>query len=361
MSTEQLAQALRGMLHLDEDHQRGVADEDVCVEVRAARAALAAHEAEKAQAAPTLCRSRCRIKGQNDPWTPWRECSHEAATELERINCPQWEYEVQRLYAAPAAPVADEFTESARAALLWVLWHHQGGSSPIGQPIRFALGMGQHEYLSGQQVADAKRWAAVSPAAHEAEKAQAAPVPVVFVRDIAELLGVTVPDVSAALVALGHHPRSTNMAIGGEEAVSVARHIRAAAQAAPVAAPSSEGARVWSPDERRIGKLLFAAWSKAEPSHGVTLHPESYRATFCDMARAVLAQAAPKAAALAHAVEALEEIALAGMSGTGQESEEALLDWHARRAFQFIGIAARAREKVRDLTSGTAGTEGSQA
>lgn len=40
--------------------------------------------------------------------------------------------------------------------------------------------------------------------------------------------------------------------------------------------------------------------------------------------------------------EALREIALAGMSGTGQESEEAMLAWHARRAWEFIGIAARA-------------------
>lgn len=51
------------------------------------------------------------------------------------------------------------FTDTARSALLWVLWHHQGGSSPVGQPIRFALGMGRDEHLSEQQIADAKRWA----------------------------------------------------------------------------------------------------------------------------------------------------------------------------------------------------------
>ena len=51
-----------------------------------------------------------------------------------------------------------ELTDSARAALLWVLWHHQGASSPIGQPIRFALGMGQHERLTDAQVAQAKLW-----------------------------------------------------------------------------------------------------------------------------------------------------------------------------------------------------------
>ena len=47
------------------------------------------------------------------------------------------------------------------------------------------------------------------------------------------------------------------------------------------------------------------------------------------------------------ALEALEEIALAGMSGTGQESEEGLRDWHARQAWKFIGIAARELEPLR--------------
>jgi hypothetical protein len=46
--------------------------------------------------------------------------------------------------------------------------------------------------------------------------------------------------------------------------------------------------------------------------------------------------------ALRIALEALESIALAGMSGTGQESEEAMTEWHARRAWEFIGTAARA-------------------
>ena len=49
------------------------------------------------------------------------------------------------------------------------------------------------------------------------------------------------------------------------------------------------------------------------------------------------------AARLARAHDALEEIALAGMSGSGQESPEGLMAWHAGRAFEFIGIAARAR------------------
>ena len=47
------------------------------------------------------------------------------------------------------------------------------------------------------------------------------------------------------------------------------------------------------------------------------------------------------------ALEALEEIALAGMSGTGQESEDAMRDWHARQAWKFIGIAARQLDELR--------------
>ena len=42
------------------------------------------------------------------------------------------------------------------SALLWTLYHHQGGSSHIGQPIRKLLGIGQHERLSDEQLAKAK-------------------------------------------------------------------------------------------------------------------------------------------------------------------------------------------------------------
>jgi len=67
------------------------------------------------------------------------------------------------LYARPVpAEMSPDFTDTARAALLWVLWHHQGGSSPVGQPIRYALGMDAHEHLSKHQVQEAKRWAALT-------------------------------------------------------------------------------------------------------------------------------------------------------------------------------------------------------
>lgn len=42
------------------------------------------------------------------------------------------------------------------AALLWVLWHHQGGSSRVGQAIRKLLNMGEHEQLSAWQLKQAK-------------------------------------------------------------------------------------------------------------------------------------------------------------------------------------------------------------
>ncbi|TGY35214.1 hypothetical protein [Stenotrophomonas maltophilia] len=60
-----------------------------------------------------------------------------------------------------------EFTDTGRAAIAWVLWHHQGGSSPVGQPLRFALGMGQHDRMTDQQIAEAKRFAAWAGATTE--------------------------------------------------------------------------------------------------------------------------------------------------------------------------------------------------
>ena len=44
-----------------------------------------------------------------------------------------------------------------------------------------------------------------------------------------------------------------------------------------------------------LATVLKSAWDKAEPSHGVTLHPVSYWATFVDMARAALAALTPPA------------------------------------------------------------------
>lgn len=45
-----------------------------------------------------------------------------------------------------------------KAAALWALYHHQGGSSEVGQPIRKLMGIGQHEHLTKSQIAIAKEF-----------------------------------------------------------------------------------------------------------------------------------------------------------------------------------------------------------
>ena len=83
-----------------------------------------------------------------------------------------------------------EFTDTARSALLWVLWHHQGGSSPTGQAVRFALGMGQFDRMTADQVAQAKAWAPGIPGLAHTDPAgvPAAPAP-----DTVEALKAALP------------------------------------------------------------------------------------------------------------------------------------------------------------------------
>lgn len=64
-----------------------------------------------------------------------------------------------------------------------------------------------------------------------------------LVRDVAELLGCSVPDVCTAFVQLGLGNRSTNMAITPDEALSVARHLALR----PVQVPMTED-QVWHND-----------------------------------------------------------------------------------------------------------------
>ena len=47
-------------------------------------------------------------------------------------------------------------TETLRGLLLWSLYHSQGGSSPVGQPIRRVLGIGTHARLTEEEVTIAK-------------------------------------------------------------------------------------------------------------------------------------------------------------------------------------------------------------
>jgi hypothetical protein len=60
---------------------------------------------------------------------------------------------------APPAPAAHDPTSAA--PLLWLLWNHQGSGSPVGQPIRKYLGMGQFQRMSKEQVEAAKSWGSI--------------------------------------------------------------------------------------------------------------------------------------------------------------------------------------------------------
>lgn len=60
-----------------------------------------------------------------------------------------------------AAPSRDA-QEAKDAALLWALYHHQGASSNIGQPIRTVLGIGRFERLSDEQVKRAQKFASAT-------------------------------------------------------------------------------------------------------------------------------------------------------------------------------------------------------
>ena len=84
-------------------------------------------------------------------------------------------------------------------------------------------------------------------------------VPPVLVRDLAEIIGVGVPSVCAALLEIGRPPRSTNMAIGGEEAVAVAKRL-AAAPAEVVGEPVA-----WSPDLTYPGYSQTRVWANGAP------------------------------------------------------------------------------------------------
>mgnify|MGYP001023474423 CR=1 FL=1 len=112
----------------------------------------------------------------NAIWLIRREHEDRCDIELGKLDPghPVWD-EARAAVAALAArqPVGEpvemspEFTDTARAAIAWVLWHHQGGSSPVGQPLRFALGMGQHDRMTDYQIAEAKRFAAWANATTE--------------------------------------------------------------------------------------------------------------------------------------------------------------------------------------------------
>ena len=61
-----------------------------------------------------------------------------------------------------AALVAEEsgvpFTDTSRAALLWVLSQHKSEDSPTGQAVRFALGLDASHTMTDAQLVEARRW-----------------------------------------------------------------------------------------------------------------------------------------------------------------------------------------------------------
>lgn len=51
---------------------------------------------------------------------------------------------------------AENELEKLRGLLLWALYNHQGANSTIGQPIRNALGIGQFDALTSDQIEKAQ-------------------------------------------------------------------------------------------------------------------------------------------------------------------------------------------------------------
>lgn len=59
------------------------------------------------------------------------------------------------------AKKAEAEVKKLRDAALWALMHHQGGSSPVGQPLRKALGIPPHADLTQEQFNAAKEAAGI--------------------------------------------------------------------------------------------------------------------------------------------------------------------------------------------------------
>lgn len=55
------------------------------------------------------------------------------------------------------SPTPANLPEETYQVLCYCLWHHQGGKSPVGQPIRKMLGLGQFDQMTPKQVSLAKK------------------------------------------------------------------------------------------------------------------------------------------------------------------------------------------------------------
>lgn len=105
------------------------------------------------------------------------ELLREQADKLERV-----ERELALLRPHPGCDIgcvtacageAKDKLDRYEGLLLWALYHHQGGSSPVGQPIRRALDMGAHDELTPEQVTAATA-AAGRPNPHDPTTPEAA-------------------------------------------------------------------------------------------------------------------------------------------------------------------------------------------
>ena len=66
--------------------------------------------------------------------------------ERNAMNTPRW----------LAYDALNDENRRLRGLLLWALYHHQGGSSTVGQPIREALGIGEYAALTAKQIEEAQ-------------------------------------------------------------------------------------------------------------------------------------------------------------------------------------------------------------
>lgn len=55
-----------------------------------------------------------------------------------------------------------EFTDTSRAGICWLLWHHQADRDPVGTVCRFILGMGESDAMTTHQVDLARSWGTIA-------------------------------------------------------------------------------------------------------------------------------------------------------------------------------------------------------
>ncbi|WP_373379862.1 hypothetical protein [Cupriavidus nantongensis] len=123
--------------------------------------------------------AQCR----DEDWNLARDCGLMGATP----GTNEWDAALGRFADGVRATLGQQpqlraasimMSRHSRAMLLNILWHHQGGSSPVGQPIRALLGIGQHDHLNNDQLAEAKWIDALlaAPAAQPAENGERAQI-----------------------------------------------------------------------------------------------------------------------------------------------------------------------------------------